>query len=238
MTSIALVLFAAALLAAGGRPAAGRLHGLAPVPDPAGSVGGPGRPQVHAVLVPAGAALGWAVGGPAGVVMGAVGGGVALLLLRRGIRSGPGPTGAGDLAAAWDLLATCLSAGLTVPDAVAAAGRRLPAPAGDTVRRVSGLLALGADPAQAWAGAAAHPDLAGVARAAGRSASTGSALGRAARSEAARLRGELADRAEERAQRAAVRITAPLGLCFLPAFLVLGIVPVVIGLAGQVVTRW
>ena len=29
-------------------------------------------------------------------------------------------------------------------------------------------------------------------------------------------------------------ITAPLGLCFLPAFLVLGVAPVVIGLAGEV----
>jgi hypothetical protein len=30
-----------------------------------------------------------------------------------------------------------------------------------------------------------------------------------------------------------VLITAPLGLCFLPAFVCLGIVPVVVGLAGQ-----
>ena len=39
-------------------------------------------------------------------------------------------------------------------------------------------------------------------------------------------------------QRAAVLITAPLGLCFLPAFLVLGIAPVVIGLAGQALSWW
>lgn len=235
MTATALGLLAAALLVGGGRPASGRLRGLAP--RPVAPAGGPDRPLVLAVLVPAGGALGWVVGGPTGAVVGAGLGGAALLALRRAAH-GSAPADAGDLAAAWDLLATCLAAGLTVPDAVAAAGRRLPGPAGDAVRRVSGLLALGADPAQAWAVVSDRPDLAGFARAAGRSATTGAALGRAASAEATRLRADLADRAEERAQRAAVRITAPLGLCFLPAFLVLGIVPVVIGLAGQVVARW
>jgi hypothetical protein len=36
------------------------------------------------------------------------------------------------------------------------------------------------------------------------------------------------------AQRASVLIAGPLGLCYLPAFLCLGIVPVVAGLAGDV----
>ncbi len=35
------------------------------------------------------------------------------------------------------------------------------------------------------------------------------------------------------AERAGVLIAGPLGLCFLPAFLCLGIVPVVLGLAGR-----
>jgi pilus assembly protein TadC len=36
------------------------------------------------------------------------------------------------------------------------------------------------------------------------------------------------------AQRAGVLITVPLGLCFLPAFVCLGIVPVIAGLAKQI----
>ena len=48
------------------------------------------------------------------------------------------------------------------------------------------------------------------------------------------MRAALTDAAEARAQRAGVLIAAPLGLCFLPAFLVLGVAPVVIGLAGEV----
>ncbi len=75
-------------------------------------------------------------------------------------------------------------------------------------------------------------------RAARTSAATGAALAQVARAEAVRLRAELVDTAQTRAQRAAVLITAPLGLCFLPAFVVLGIAPVVIGLAGDALAQW
>jgi hypothetical protein len=55
-----------------------------------------------------------------------------------------------------------------------------------------------------------------------------------------RLAGEYraagAREAAARARRASVLATAPLGLCFLPAFLAVGVVPVVIGLA-EVMTR-
>ena len=50
---------------------------------------------------------------------------------------------------------------------------------------------------------------------------------------AERTRADAADRAEAKAQKAAVAVAAPLALCFLPAFLCLGVVPVVLGLAGQ-----
>ncbi|MYR00531.1 hypothetical protein GTX23_18660, partial [Streptomyces sp. SID6139] len=40
--------------------------------------------------------------------------------------------------------------------------------------------------------------------------------------------------ATARARRAAVLISAPVGLCFLPAFVAIGVLPVVIGLAGGV----
>ncbi|NEB77008.1 hypothetical protein G3I40_17540, partial [Streptomyces sp. SID14478] len=51
---------------------------------------------------------------------------------------------------------------------------------------------------------------------------------------AAECRAERGRRATAVARRAAVVITAPVGLCFLPAFLVIGVLPVVIGLAGGV----
>lgn len=49
---------------------------------------------------------------------------------------------------------------------------------------------------------------------------------------ASTLRADRARLAGARAQRAAVLVTAPVGLCFLPAFLALGVAPVVIGMAS------
>ena len=50
--------------------------------------------------------------------------------------------------------------------------------------------------------------------------------------QAALIRRGQAERASAAAGRAGVLITAPLGLCFLPAFLCLGLAPAVIGLLG------
>ncbi|CAL2055295.1 hypothetical protein GPN2_10058 [Streptomyces murinus] len=47
-------------------------------------------------------------------------------------------------------------------------------------------------------------------------------------------RAEWGRTATARARRAAVLISAPVGLCFLPAFVAIGVLPVVIGLAGGV----
>jgi pilus assembly protein TadC len=47
-------------------------------------------------------------------------------------------------------------------------------------------------------------------------------------------RDDAAHAATAAAERAGVLIAGPLGLCFLPAFVCLGIVPVVAGLAGDV----
>jgi hypothetical protein len=55
---------------------------------------------------------------------------------------------------------------------------------------------------------------------------------------AAEVRGAALDLAAARGQRAGVLITGPLGLCFLPAFLAMGVVPVVIGLASGLAVAW
>jgi pilus assembly protein TadC len=200
-----------------------------------------------AVLRPAWVAVGAAgLGALAFAVSGAVAGVVvAVLAVVAGVvtmrRSGAGPPGPGDaaeLAGRWELLAVCLEAGLPVAAALSATAAPLTGATGTLLRRVTGLLELGADPDDAWQVAADSPALATFARAAGRSAGTGAALAQVARVEGARIRAELIDTAQERAQRAAVHITGPLGLCFLPAFLVLGIAPVVVGLAGEVLARW
>lgn len=184
--------------------------------------------------------VGWAVGGAAPAMVAAGLGALAGIGGRRVLSGRPGERDedGAELAGCWELLAACLEAGLPVAGAVLATATPLTGTAGQGLRRVAGLLELGADPVDAWRTVEHRPALAAFARAAARSAGTGAALARVARTECARLRATLADTAQARAQRAAVLITGPLGLCFLPAFMVLGIAPVVIGLAGEALARW
>lgn len=185
-------------------------------------------------------AVGWAVGGTVSGLLAAGLAATAAVGSRRLLAKPPEESDedGADLAGCWELLAACLDAGLPVAGAVLATATPLTGMAGRGLRRVAGLLELGADPLDAWRTVEHRPALAAFARAASRSAGTGSALARVARTECARLRAELADTAQARAERASVLITGPLGLCFLPAFLVLGVAPVVIGLAGRALARW
>nr|WP_042198118.1 type II secretion system F family protein [Kibdelosporangium sp. MJ126-NF4]CEL23208.1 FIG054221: Possible conserved alanine rich membrane protein [Kibdelosporangium sp. MJ126-NF4]CTQ94371.1 FIG054221: Possible conserved alanine rich membrane protein [Kibdelosporangium sp. MJ126-NF4] len=137
------------------------------------------------------------------------------------------------LATSWDLLAACLRAGLPVSEAVRVIADRVPGDGGKALRTTSGLLALGADAADAWRPAACVPATAPLARGARRTARSGTELATVASALAKEVRVSANDLAEARAQRAGVLIAGPLGLCFLPAFVCLGIVPVVAGLASH-----
>lgn len=100
------------------------------------------------------------------------------------------------------------------------------------LRSVAALFELGASPVVAWEPADGHPDLRELAGAARRSAVAGTPVAEAARQQAALLRAARAAEVQRSAGRAGVAMTAPLGLCFLPAFLCLGLAPVVVGLLG------
>ncbi|MGC7099284.1 type II secretion system F family protein [Amycolatopsis lurida] len=184
-------------------------------------------------LVPELAAVGlaMALAGPGGAVLV-----LALVVVVRLVARRPRAPSAADarrLAAGWDLLAATLRAGLPVPVAIRAVAVGAPDEVAATLRSTAELLALGADPAEAWAAAGACPDTAELARAARRTARSGSALAGVAEVMAERVRSAMRDQAEARAQRAGVLVTGPLGLCFLPAFLCWGVLPVLAGLAGQ-----
>jgi pilus assembly protein TadC len=127
---------------------------------------------------------------------------------------------------------------MPVAVAVRAVAGGLGAPAGPALRRTADLLALGADPAQAWQPSLECPSTARLARAARRSGRSGAALAESLTRLAEEVRADARERSEARAQRAGVLIAAPLGLCFLPAFLAIGVVPVLIGLAGRLMQQW
>ena len=136
------------------------------------------------------------------------------------------------VASALDVLAACLRSGMAVSTAAAATAQSAPPDLAHLLARAADLLALGADPSTAWS----NPDHKheALVRLARRSASSGAALAQGVAELATQSREDAADAARAAAERASVLIAAPLGLCYLPAFLCLGIVPVVVGLAGDV----
>jgi len=140
------------------------------------------------------------------------------------------------MASTFDVLAACLAAGMAVSAAAAATAPYAPPGLARVLRRAAHLLALGADPATAWSdtGRPAGGQAEGLMRLARRSATSGAALAQGVTDLAAQARHGARDAATAAAARASVLIAGPLGLCYLPAFLCLGIVPVVAGLAGDV----
>jgi pilus assembly protein TadC len=127
---------------------------------------------------------------------------------------------------------------MAVPAAAAATAVSAPPDLADILGNAADLLTLGADPAIAWSRpaqvSAADGQTDALLRLARRSASSGSALAEGVAELAAQSRHDAEHAAEATAERAAVLIAGPLGLCFLPAFVCLGVAPVVAGLAGQV----
>lgn len=138
------------------------------------------------------------------------------------------------IASALDVFAVCLSAGMSVPAAASATAPSAPTALRSVLRRAADLLALGADADTAWSTPADDPTCQALLRLARRSAASGCALADGVADLAEQAREEAANSAMGAAERAGVLIAGPLGLCFLPSFVCLGIVPVVVGLAGQV----
>ncbi|PWI42466.1 type II secretion system F family protein [Streptomyces sp. ICBB 8177] len=181
------------------------------------------------------------VGCAAAVLMGGVAG--CLLGLagaygtRRWQRTARARTPPGDDSAARqlpltaELLAACLAAGAAPAAAADAVGRSVDGPMGEALRRVAAEVRLGGDPAQCWERLAAAPQAGDLARWMARASVSGVPPVATVSRLASGYRAERTRAAGARARRAGVLATAPLGLCFLPAFLVVGVVPVLIGLA-------
>lgn len=132
-----------------------------------------------------------------------------------------------------DLLAACLRGGGAWHASVEAVAEAVGGPLGEVLARVAARIRLGADPAQEWLNLASDPTLAPLGRAAARAAIGGApvaaTLARLARDQRRTARAA----ASARARTAGIRAVAPLGLCFLPAFILLGIVPAIAGMAAN-----
>ena len=129
-----------------------------------------------------------------------------------------------------ELLAGCLDAGLTMPASLEAASV-----AGDPVTAAaclaaSAALRRGAPAAEAWYSWMADPWLEPVARSTVRTTQSGASVADELRRVAARLRSRRHARLQQRVQQASIWVVVPLGLFFLPAFVLVAVVPIVIGL--------
>ncbi|MEU6516660.1 type II secretion system F family protein [Streptomyces sp. NPDC046978] len=137
-----------------------------------------------------------------------------------------------QLPPAADLLAACIAAGATPVAAAQAVGEALEGPVGERLARGAAEMRLGADPADAWRLLASLPGAGPLARLLERAGDSGAPAAAPVGRLAAQARAEWGRTATARARRAGVMVTAPVGLCFLPAFIAVGVLPVVIGLAG------
>lgn len=150
------------------------------------------------------------------------------------------PTGRTDplaAAAALDVFSACLSSGMAVAAAAAATASSAPPALAAVLRRAAELLAVGADAATAWSGdPAGDRHVEALTRLARRSAASGAALATGVAELAEQSRQDAGDAAKAAGERAGVLIAGPLGVCYLPAFLCLGVVPVVVGLARDVLS--
>lgn len=104
----------------------------------------------------------------------------------------------------------------------------------EPLARVGRLLRLGSEPAAAWASLHQVPGYGSVADSGRRCAASGARLASALTAVAEDLRARHQAEALARAERVGVWSLLPLGLCFLPAFVCLGVIPVILGVAGEV----
>ncbi|TDW70809.1 type II secretion system (T2SS) protein F [Kribbella pratensis] len=134
-----------------------------------------------------------------------------------------------DLPLAIDLLTACLRAGRPPQHALTLVAEALPGSLADLFTKIAHHLALGADPATAWAHLRAEPTCAPMARAITRSLRSGAPLSKTLEHLADETRRSHHHAADQQARATESRAALPLGLCFLPAFVLLSIVPTIAG---------
>jgi Flp pilus assembly protein TadB len=136
-----------------------------------------------------------------------------------------------DAALALDLLAGLLSSGLSLVSGLEVLGTHVPGAA--PVGRVAALLRVGVEWDEAWSAhepEASDPDLQELGRELHFAYLTGAPTAALLRSTASSLRRNRKRQAERRAAELGTRLVLPLGLCQLPSFLCLGVVPLVLAL--------
>ncbi|MGN6722782.1 MAG: type II secretion system F family protein [Marmoricola sp.] len=180
---------------------------------------------------------GWAfVGGVAGVIAAVV----LVPLAWRTLSNARGPAAVererrlvADYALVVELLALALSAGADIDSALRMVAAAVGDPWESRLALPLNALDVGQSPAEVWAELERDPTTTGLGRALSRSHATGVPVSDAMRRLATDLRESADLAAHAYARTIEVRAAAPLGVCFLPAFVLLGVVPLVAGVLGD-----
>jgi Flp pilus assembly protein TadB len=131
-----------------------------------------------------------------------------------------------------DLIRALVSAGAAPDRAMAAVGGVVGADTAAELRPWSSRLLLGSDPVAVWAELARHPELGRLGTTLHRSAVGGAPVREALQRLAEDLRATRGAEVQQRVRQVEVRATGPLGACLLPAFVLVGVVPLVVGAAS------
>ncbi|WP_237563335.1 type II secretion system F family protein [Arthrobacter sp. H-02-3] len=153
--------------------------------------------------------------------------------LRRGTQAGrqPGYPGLRDTAMMLELIGAMLDAGAGLGRSLELIAALVPQELGRQLRPVVSALAIGADWDTAWHSSGGQAcELLALRDTLTFAALTGAPSSALLYAQAARLRRERNRAAEQRAAALGVKLVVPLGLCSLPAFVCLGVVPVLLGL--------
>jgi Flp pilus assembly protein TadB len=189
--------------------------------------------RLRAVLSGLAFAAAWAfVGGPIGLVAGAA----ATVIAWRVLGRAESPAAKRrrvelerDLPVAVHLLGACLAAGAATSSALGAVADALPGAVADELSLIRHRLELGVDPLTVWRDLGEHPQLRPLGRSMARAHRSGASVRGAVDALAVELAAQSRGRVDALARSVEVRAAAPLGACFLPAFVLLGVVPMIVG---------
>ena len=133
-----------------------------------------------------------------------------------------------------DLVAACLESGAAPADAVDVVRQHLHGPLAGRLAPVVGALRSGVDPLSVYGDHGRDDPVRGLVAALARAMESGAPLADTVAAVADDQRRRRRWSAEAAARRAGVHAVGPLVVCFLPAFVLLGVVPVVLGIAAEV----
>lgn len=181
-----------------------------------------------------GLALGLAVAGVVGDVLGLIAGiaaGIATIgVLSRNKEPANLQSLRLELPETLEFLAVCIEAGLPINQAVTTVAEISPPATQTVLAEVTSRHRIGLVGPVAWHPLQNHPVWGTVALDVARTERSGTSLTSTLRLHAADARQERRDAATQRARSVAVKSVVPLMTCFLPAFVLVGVVPIIIGL--------